>query len=277
MFYKSTMEIIGNGKDHLKETEGGNSNSPSDKRCIPAKYWCLTWNNYIKEQMETLIDKCEKDNIKYVFGREVALTGTPHIQGYLEAPKKIRPLEKFGKGGHWEKAISGRDANIMYCTKGGDYETNFVLPYKGIDLPNSWNENQLSFLTYFEDAKKVVNDREILWVYGGYHTGKSKLCKTICFKNNKTARLVYGTCRDALFSIDEDTKIVCINIVKDGSINYSLLEQLKDGMWYSTKYEGKMILMDPPIVCIFSNQLPDGDRIDINRIKLFNLSEVYMG
>lgn len=250
----------------------GNTKQTPKKRISTSKYWVFTWNNYPKDAMS----KCllEFKDCKYIIGREVGEQGTPHLQGYIESPKLIRPIEHFGlpKGIHWDKRGKNatREDNLIYCSKDGNYETNFKIEdelskYKGEDLPDElfpWQKQVVELC----DTK--ANDRDIWWIGGGYNCGKSKLCKYLCFYHKAT--LLAGCSRDALFSVSGKEKIICINVPKHGKIDYTLLEQLKDGMFYSTKYEGKMILMDPPHIFVFTNILKEEvpiTAIDKNRLK----------
>ena len=46
--------------------------------------FCVTWNNYPSNAIETLLEFASKKLALYaIFGRESGETGTPHIQGYL--------------------------------------------------------------------------------------------------------------------------------------------------------------------------------------------------
>ena len=52
-------------------------------RTANTKNWCFTLNNYTAEQ-EMFIQTCNR-GIKYlIYGREVAATGTPHLQGFVQ-------------------------------------------------------------------------------------------------------------------------------------------------------------------------------------------------
>lgn len=243
-----------------------------------SKYWCFTWNNYTQDDLSKCLSIFKDKNVDYIVGEEVGDSGTPHLQGYIESKKSIRPIEFFNlsKNVHWEKRKGKREDNLTYCSKDNKYHTSFpksFFPnsYTGDDLPTelfSWQSEVLSLLDVSPD------DRTIIWIHGGYGKGKSKFCKYLCFK--KHASLLYGCSRDALFAVSGKEEIICINIPKRGRVDYTLLEQLKDGMFYSTKYEGKMVLMKPPHVLVFSNISPediDDESIDKKRLKMINLDE----
>ena len=243
-----------------------------------SKYWCFTHNNYSQDDLSKCLNIFKDKSCSYIVGEEVGESGTPHLQGYIESKKAIRPIEYFNlsKTIHWEKRKGKREDNLTYCSKDNKYHTNFdkkYFPsvYRGEDLPKTlfkWQSDLLSSLDV------SPNDRDIYWIHGGYNKGKSKMCKYLCY--HKDAALVYGCSRDALFSVNENDKIICINVPKKGRVDYTLLEQLKDGMFYATKYEGRRCLMNPPQVLVFSNIHPDtidDEDIDKKRLKIINLDD----
>lgn len=257
---------------------GNTSQTLGKKRQNLGKKWCFTFNNYDLSHISSLEMKFRDLQVLYIFGKEIGESGTPHLQGYIESTKRIRPIEFFGlpKEIHWEKAKQPRENNIRYCSKDGNFYTNFKNieiykdKYDGSDLPTSWSSSQEAVINHIINTEP--NDRNISYVFGGFGTGKSKICKYLCYRYK--ASLVYGTNRDALFSITGKERIICINIPKKGNINWSLIEQIKDGMFYSSKYEGRMILMKPPHLVIFTNLSPDTiseSDIDKKRLQIFEV------
>lgn len=78
-----------------------------------------TVNNYtqdIEKNLQSL--KCAF----HIYGREIASTGTHHLQGYLEFahPRKFSSVIKMIPG-HVEVAKKNKNANINYCTKEKDF------------------------------------------------------------------------------------------------------------------------------------------------------------
>ena len=71
---------------------GGNTISPPIARKSGSKYWCFTFNNYTKMEMDQMEQAFKQLEVKYVFGREVGESGTPHLQGYIECPKKTQTI-----------------------------------------------------------------------------------------------------------------------------------------------------------------------------------------
>jgi len=112
-------------KSNICASDGNTKASRS--RMIPSKYWCFTWNNYNNDDIIDFEHICDQYHIKYIFGKEVGANGTPHLQGYIESPTKIRPIEKLklSKRIHWEMRKGSKQQNITYCSKEGDFKTSF--------------------------------------------------------------------------------------------------------------------------------------------------------
>ncbi len=60
----------------------------------------------------------------WIVGTEIGEGGTPHLQGYVEFPTKVRPIgyKGFPKEIHWgdkdgKPARGTREENINYCSK----------------------------------------------------------------------------------------------------------------------------------------------------------------
>ena len=87
----------------------------------PAKHWCFTLNNYTSENEDSLLSAFNSSRISYlIYGKEVGSSGTPHLQGFVSATKRIRlqGLNKNVVQAHWTVARDIR-ASIEYCKKDG--------------------------------------------------------------------------------------------------------------------------------------------------------------
>jgi hypothetical protein len=89
---------------------------------VRSRRWCITLNNYTAEEELSLQSLVSQDLATYlVYGREVGDSGTPHLQMYLEVPKKVglRSIKRMPglSRCHAEKARGSFQSNKDYCTK----------------------------------------------------------------------------------------------------------------------------------------------------------------
>jgi len=84
------------------------------------KSWCFTINNWTEKELKSLL---AFDVTRRAVGREVASTGTPHLQGFIAFPKGYRKsgLMKLSPRAHWEVCISPPHA-WNYCLKDGEFD-----------------------------------------------------------------------------------------------------------------------------------------------------------
>lgn len=265
--------------DHL----GGNTKTP---RCVLGKYWCFTLNNYTKEEMDHLEQTFETLGYKYGFGEEVGEQGTEHLQGWIESTSRIRPTEKIkNKRIHWEKTRGNREQNIKYCSKGGKYKTNLMTLEKKKELlgiPTVLYDWQSEVL----ERVKIRSDREILWIWSVKgNTGKTTLAKLLTLEYN--AVLLDGKKSDILYAATEYlTKlpeeesfckahifILDLSRTTENFVSYDAIEKLKNGYWFSGKYESKMIMIPPPRVVIFSNFPPNKSAMSEDRWKCIRIDK----
>lgn len=99
-----------------------------------SQYWVFTLNNYTEEDCKDIValtgDESDCPLSFSIFGREVSSTGTPHLQGYIEAKKKVRCKTVKGfttfinepfKRAHLESRKGTAEEAAAYCRKDGDY------------------------------------------------------------------------------------------------------------------------------------------------------------
>lgn len=117
-----------------------------------------------------------------------------------------------------------------------------------------------------------VNPREIVWIcdYEG-GKGKSYLSKHIVdaymgfyCNGGKGTDIVYGY---------QGNKVVVFDYVRDAQdyVNYGVLEQLKNGCLYSTKYQSGMKRFNVPHIIVFANFMPDQTKMSKDRWVIVDL------
>lgn len=91
--------------------------------------WVFTINNYTEEDIKRL-EGLDVDAYFTVFGEEVGEQGTPHLQGYIRAEKRLRRanIEKVLGGRAWCAVTHNETAAIGYCLKDGRVHSNEELP-----------------------------------------------------------------------------------------------------------------------------------------------------
>lgn len=78
------------------------------------------------------------------------------------------------------------------------------------------------------------------------------------FENGKSADIKHGY-------NGEDTVVFDLTRSAQDHINYEVIESVKNGIMYSTKYESKMKCYSPPKVIVFANTEPDKSKMSFDR------------
>lgn len=239
-------------------------------------YWCFTYNNYSNSDISILITLLKVEATWYVFQEEIGECGTPHLQGtvYFKLRKRLSNLKKFNAHIHWEptRAI---DKSVLYCTK--EETRSGEIYYHGIDIPKPIEIEEPSGwqLEVVNIIKEKPEKRKIHWFWepkGG--VGKSELCKYLVVKHG--AILVGGSRSNMYHCIIKSKKkdLIIINIPRDDfdKIDYGGLEQIKDGLFFSGKYDSEVCVFNIPHVIVFANYEPQyhslsKDRLVVHRIE----------
>lgn len=290
------MDFVNNIQNSKNSEDLGNSkpNPKSRHRSV-----AFTWNNYSKEKVDELIKLMKFKSYKYIFGYEVGKSGTKHVQGYIHFgkgqllwPAIIKMLPKC----HIEKAKGNAQQNRVYCSKDGVFDTNIELKlskqeklveakkrlkrsildneYSGDDVKwKPWQQRIINIM------KEKADPRKVHWVWERLgNVGKSYLCKYLCLKH----KCVLGTGkRDDVFNLIlnyfndnlEYPEVVILDIPRSSVdyINYGAIEQIKNGCFYSGKYEGGMCIFPIPRIIIFANEEPSYSLMSPDRWEVIGL------
>lgn len=92
----------------------------SDQSC----HWVFTWNNPTLSPDQFRAAIADQWNCSYaIFQPELGESGTPHFQGYVEWPSKLKKrlstVRKLIPQAHWEPRRGTRDQAREYCTPDG--------------------------------------------------------------------------------------------------------------------------------------------------------------
>ena len=152
------------------------------------------------------------------------------------------------------------------------------VPDKIADTLRPWQQQLLEQIN--------PSDRNIIWVVGRNGAeGKSWFQKCIVqlFGSHKVFHttidkrsdgILYALSKRVISLID----IFIFNIPRSFSsddVPYNLLEQLKDGQAFSTKYDSKVLrIKTPNVVVLFANYEPCRDEMSSDRWQVFNINIV---
>ena len=246
--------------------KGGNTRPPSSKR------WCFTLNNYtkiLKNGLDGFASQLDKLCKLYVFQEETGECGTPHLQGCCWFNKACRPSEALQyKQIHWEKCRDW-DASIEYCskedTRSGQVFSNFEIESDEIEVetPTGWQLQILDIIGEKPDKRKI----HWFWSERG-RVGKSQMAKFLAVKHK--ALVIGGKASDmkmAVAAMDKKPKICVLDVPRSVEhVSYTGLEEIKNGCFFSSKYESGMVLMNPPHMIVFANFCPPGGKLSSDRL-----------
>lgn len=246
------------------------------KQLSPAVHWLFTLNNYSQTDIETIKTVCSKSSKICIFQEEIGEEKTPHLQGYIAFKKKTRPLNLFMnlKRIHWEK---DKGKSKEYCLKENTRNGNRYIFQKG-----KWViEKRLKLIENFKPFQKKIidlineepDDRTINWFYERIGAvGKTALCKYIV--NNYPALIMSGKVNDmknGILSYNKEMnswpQVIIFDVPRTSLeyLNYSGIEEIKNGLFFSGKYEGGMCNFNSPHVLIFANERPQKEKMSLDR------------
>lgn len=252
---------------------GNTKTKPQQKQISPAIHWCFTLNNPTENE-EMLFRVCPKIK-KYVYQLEEGENKTPHLQGYIEFFKKDRPLSVIPcERIHWEKT-KDVPAAILYCQKpdGRLKPTQF----KGI-FPSRpkcpINETNLRPWQKALEEKIILppDDRKIMWYWEDIgNFGKTVFTKYLALKYN--ALVVSGKAADMKYAVIKyieehgDPYLIIIDVPRGGKeyVSYTGIEEIKNGIFFSGKYESGQAIFASPHVLIFANEEPIKEKLSADR------------
>lgn len=258
----------------------GNTNSNAPKPNTRNRAWCFTYNNPVisLKGISTILEK-----YNYVVGEEIApTTGTKHFQGYFNHKdsltfNKVKNL--LPHGCHISKAFGSEEQNYIYCSKEGNYITNIKLKKRVQPLKETvecnlkeWQQNIINILDGERDR------RTINWVVDEKgNNGKTWLCKYILSNYHNCFYFRGGKANDIASQVikqeDYNPEICLFDLPRtcEGSVSYNSLEQLKDGLIHTNKYEGGFKVFDSPHVIVFANFEPELEKLSKDRWNVINI------
>lgn len=252
-------------------------NGQKTKRVPSSKRWCFTLNNFTEEHTAWMKSVLPQICSKAVVGIEGAPPLTPHLQGWLCFKKAVRPMECVPfKEIHWEKARARKDSfQWDYCTKEGSLLLEFGMED---DKPLKLDCGPHNFYPWQQSVMDIVeatpHKRQIQWFWSrDGEMGKTELCKYLVVHHG--ALIIGGKNSDQKNCISEYTKsmghtpkVLIYSLTRSWNHHaswYSGLEDVKDMLFYSGKYEGGMVCGPNPHVIVFANTPPKQSMLSQDR------------
>lgn len=249
---------------------------------VRSRNWIFTLNNYIHSDILTLITIFNNDKCLYIFQEETGDNGTPHLQGCVRYPNAIRfsSLKDINSKIHWEKCIDWK-CSVSYCskldTRTGNVFHNLNIditadPLNGIPL-REWQQYIINII------KQKPDDRKIYWFWDKYgNTGKTTFSKHLAIKYK--ASYVSGSSKDIKYAIINSKpkpKIIIWDIprTQENYISYEGIESVKNGIFFSGKYESGTCIFDIPHIIIFANFAPNTSTLSEDRWEIHNLNNSF--
>lgn len=256
------------------------SPTPAKTRVCAAKKWCFTWNNYTDDWLALLAPALVKAD--WIAGYEVGESGTKHLQGYVEFPIKVRPAGYKGIPTtiHWEKCKGDRQSNVAYCSKDGNVarESTIKVPreVKFPPMDKAWEKEILELI------KEEPDDRSIYWYWSAAgNIGKTTFTKYLCIKHGACLLAGKGAdVRNGALTWKKDTGAypeLCVFPIPRSFnaeyLSYEAIENVKDALFYSGKYEGGTVADPCPHLLVFANFPPDEEKLSSDRWQVRNIDE----
>ncbi|UYD39097.1 MAG: replication associated protein [Wigfec virus K19_521] len=260
----------------------GTGNTKSS-RGASAKHWAFTLNNYIPDDIINITTNSFIQ--KYLFQEEVGVNGTPHLQGQLTFIKKQKldwfKIRDTFKKMHVEKTKYIIDS-CYYCVK---TETGSGKIYSNWWYADECIFDTIEFKWWQEDILLTIGTqpdlRKIYWFWesrGG--AGKSYFARYLYRKHG--AMIVSGKLADMKHAIAKWSEengyphIIIIDIPRSIDIDffsYTGVEEIKNGFFYSSKYEGGVVDMPRPHVIIFANEPPHIEKMSADKWAIVDINE----
>lgn len=258
----------------------GNTKPKCPTKSKEVKRWCFTLNNWNDTELNKIINSAVKHSFSYIIGKEVGEQGTPHLQGYINFPKKhslsaVKKLIECDRV-HLEACKGSEKQNADYCMKDGNYITNIKeyqpkKPLKVISELSPW-QKEIEQLFFTEPDGRTVH-----WYWESVgKVGKSQFCRYMYIKH-KALVIQGGKLSDIMniiYNCDIDNlQMILIDIPrKNGNkISYSAVECILNGMITNTKFETGTLVFNPPHVVVLCNYPPDEAELSSDR---WNIKEI---
>lgn len=257
----------------------------------------FTWNNYTEEDLtfwrQYLEEKCDQ----WAWQCEVGEQGTPHIQAalYFKSQRTFSAIKKELPKVHIESVKSWKAASA-YCQKVKSRDPSdvgdiriiekedkkppkiiLIDPMDGL-VKKPW---QIKIDQIIAEPAKI-SDRKIHWFYDtNGSTGKTTYAKHLSIKHapnfiyvsGKSTDIKAGIASMVSRGINPDICVFDFTRTVESFVSYEAIESLKNGIFYSGKYESTMVNFNPPHIIVFSNFHPVTSSLSLDRWSIEDITE----
>lgn len=203
--------------------------------------------------------------------------GFLHWQGWMHLKKRSRCAELKRKLG-WTEIHLEPCKNIQaahdYCLKEdtrkkGPFMFPRTIEVLAEDQLYPWQQNIVDIIDGPADPRKI------LWYADtAGNGGKTVFAKFLCQEYG--AVFVNGKGNDIKNYIAKTpyAEVIIFGFARttENTVSYEALESLKDGLFFSGKYDTEMVIRNPPHILVFANFIPNLSKLTNDRWSITNLS-----
>ena len=268
---------------------------------LRSRSFSFTWNNPGEQNYKFLKNLGNFEEIsELIYQLETGeKRHTPHLQGFInfKNDRFLSAVIKLLKGAHVEKARKIL-ALKKYCQK-NETRIGKIFHFKnGKNISKSdleLNQNNYEKLIlrkeelygWQEELYQLFlshpDDRTIVWIYDKLgKSGKSAFCRFLIHEHEAHVFSTSGNPADIKLGLKEKVerygkgfvRVVLWDLSRNNS-RFSAItaEDIKNGYFYSSKYESAGVKLLPPHIFVFSNHYPDKKLFSLDRWKIGTLEE----
>lgn len=102
-----------------------------------------------------------------IYGREIGLNGTPHLQGYVvfKTNKRLAGVRKILSKAHWEVAHGSSAQNIAYCSKEGEVTSRGEPPKSKEQLGEDERERWKAIISHAKNGTLEEHDPKMYYLH----------------------------------------------------------------------------------------------------------------
>ena len=210
-----------------------------------------TWKRHGDKTCSQFADEVKQGHLEY---------GVWHTDGQRVDLQQL--LAVLDEADSWRSVLRNKDI-ALEMAKYGKFAKDYFYARKPTEMELTLRPWQQDLA---DECSQEADDRKIVWYFdplGGL--GKSTMAKYLV--RNHDAIMVSGAKKDILLAYDNQR--VCIfdlSRTAEGRTSYSAMEDIKNGLYFVTKYTSTMVTRDfNAHVIVFANWLPDMEALSQDR------------